>query len=126
MFAIVEASHLPFGTLRAPDAGFFPLTLSVLLLVLAIAIVVGSFSEARPAEFTARSWHVPVTAAAFMLYALTLQKVGFLVSTVLVLLLLMRGLGGMTWTRAVLIAVPGVVLAYLGFLELGVPLPRGI
>src|SRR5438132_434278 len=24
-FAVLEASHLPFGTLRAPDAGFFPL-----------------------------------------------------------------------------------------------------
>jgi len=126
-FAIFEASRLPFGTLRTPDAGFFPLCLSVLLLVLGVGIVVRSYAiEPQPVEFPARAWYVLVAAAAFVLYALVVQIIGFLISTVVVMLLLMRGLGGMSWTRALVIAVSGVVLSYLGFLELGVPLPRGI
>jgi putative tricarboxylic transport membrane protein len=125
-FAIFEASRLPFGTLRSPDAGFFPLCLSVLLLVAGAAIVLRSYTAApEPLQFTPRTWYVLVAAITFVLYAFTVQTVGFIVSTIAALLLLMRGLGGMSWTRAVIISVPAVVLSYLGFLQLGVPLPRG-
>jgi putative tricarboxylic transport membrane protein len=125
-FAIFEASRLPFGTLRAPDAGFFPLCLSFLLLVAGAAIVLRSYTAAsEPLQFTSQTWYVLVAAITFVVYAFTVQTVGFIVSTIAALLLLMRGLGGMSWTRAVIIGVPAVVLSYLGFLELGVPLPRG-
>lgn len=125
-FAIFEASRLPFGTLRAPDAGFFPLCLSVLLLVTGAAILLRSYLSApEPLQFTPQTWYVLVTAMGFVLYAFTVQSVGFVISTVAALLLLLRGWGGMSWTRAVLIAVPAGVLSYLAFLQLGVPLPRG-
>jgi putative tricarboxylic transport membrane protein len=125
-FAIFEASRLPFGTLRAPDAGFFPLCLSVLLLIAGAAIVLRSSTWApQSLQFTSQTWYVPVAAITFVVYAFTVQTVGFVISTIAALLLLMRGLGGMSWTRAVIISVPAVALSYLGFLELGVPLPRG-
>jgi putative tricarboxylic transport membrane protein len=125
-FAIFEASRLPFGTLRTPDAGFFPLCLSALLLVAGAAIVLRSFTTpTQSLQFTPQTWYVPVAAITFVLYAFTVQTVGFVLSTIAALLLLMRGLGGMSWTRAVIISVPAVALSYLGFRELGVPLPRG-
>jgi putative tricarboxylic transport membrane protein len=125
-FAIFEASHLPFGSVRAPDAGFFPISLSVLLLVVAVIIVLGSYiSEPKQPEFTARAWYVAIAAAALVVYALVLQTVGFLIATIVILLLMMRGFGGMSWTRALLIAISGVLVSYFGFLELGVPLPQG-
>lgn len=124
--AIFEASHLPFGTIRAPDAGFFPLSLSTLFLVFAVGIFVNSFLAAsEPAEFSSRSWYVVIAACAFIIYAVSVVKVGFVLATVIIMLVLMRGLGGMSWTRALLIAIPGVVVSYIGFIELGVPLPRG-
>jgi hypothetical protein len=46
--------------------------------------------------------------------------------TLLILLLLMRGLGGLNWIPSLLIAIPSVALSYLAFVQLGVPLPRGI
>ena len=49
-----------------------------------------------------------------------------MVCTLLILLLLMRGLGGLNWTRSLLIAISSVALSYLVFVQLGVPLPRGI
>jgi len=54
-----------------------------------------------------------------------LPVAGFVLSTIAIMLLVMRGLGGMKWTQAVLIAVLSVGLSYAGFLQLGVPLPRG-
>jgi hypothetical protein len=31
----------------------------------------------------------------------------------------------MSWKQSLLITVPGVMLSYIGFVQLGVPLPRG-
>lgn len=124
--ALVDAYNLPFGSLRHPDSGFFPKSLSVLLFVFALAIVVSSFlKNVEPAEFSSRSWLVAIAAAAFIAYALVLPVAGFVLSTIAIMLLVMRGLGGMKWTQAVLIAVLSVGLSYAGFLQLGVPLPRG-
>jgi len=111
---------------RAPDAGFFPLCLSALLLVAGSAIVLRSFTTTpEPLQFASQTWYVLVAAFTFVLYAFTVQTVGFVISTIAALLVFMRGLGGMSWTRAVIISVPAVAVSYLGFVELGVPLPRG-
>ena len=127
LFAIYEARHLPFGSIWAPDAGFFPLTLSVLLLLVALIIVLMSFlTKPLQVEFTARSHYVAGAAVALVVYAFVLPTMGFVASTVSILLLLMRGFGQMSWTRALIITIPAVFLSYFGFLELGVPLPRGI
>jgi hypothetical protein len=124
--AIYEASHLPFGSLRKPDAGFFPLSLSTLLLIFAVGIVLNSFmTKPQRMEFNPRSWYVLIGALAFIIYALSMAKVGFVVATTIIMLIFMRGLGGMSWVRALLIAVPSVVCSYFAFVQLGVPLPRG-
>ena len=124
--ALFDAWRLPFGSVRAPDAGFFPLSLSFLLLLFGGGLVVGSFIiSAEPARFSLRSWQVAVAAIAFVFYALVLNKVGFVLATTAVMLLVTRSLGGMSWKQALLIAVPSVVLSYCGFVQLGVPLPRG-
>ena len=124
--ALFDAWTLPFGSVRAPDAGFFPLSLSFLLLLFGGGILVGSFiNGAEPARFSARSWQVAIAAIAFMLYALVLNKVGFVLATTAVMLLVTRSLGGMSWKQALLITVPSVALSYCGFIQLGVPLPRG-
>ena len=62
---------------------------------------------------------------AFVVYALVLNKAGFVLATIAIMLLVMRGLGGMSWKQALLIAVPSVVFSYVAFVQLGVPLPRG-
>lgn len=124
--AIFEASHLPFGSVRAPDAGFFPLSLSTLLLIFAFGIVLNSFmTKPQRMEFSSRSWYVVIAALAFIIYAVSMVKIGFVLATTIIMLIFMRGLGGMSWARAILIAVPSVLISYLAFVQLGVPLPRG-
>jgi putative tricarboxylic transport membrane protein len=124
--ALIEAASLPYGTVRAPDAGFFPKTLAALLLFFGLGIVFNSFlTKAHAVQFTTRSWQVAIAAAAFIAYALVLQKAGFVIATIALMLLVMRGLGGMSWKQSLLITVPGVMLSYIAFVQLGVPLPRG-
>jgi putative tricarboxylic transport membrane protein len=124
--ALIEAAPLPYGTVRAPDAGFFPKTLAALLLFFGLGIVLNSFlTKAYAVQFTTRSWQVVIAAAAFIAYALVLQKAGFVIATIALMLLVMRGLGGMSWQQSLLITVPAVMLSYIAFVQLGVPLPRG-
>jgi putative tricarboxylic transport membrane protein len=124
--ALFEASGLPFGSLRQPDSGFFPKSLATLLLLFGLGIVLNPYTgSSQPARFNSESWQVPIAASAFVIYALALAKVGFVLATIAVMLLVMRGLGGMSLKRALLIAVPSVVATYIAFVQLGVPLPRG-
>lgn len=124
--AIFEASHLPFGSIRAPDAGFFPLSLSALLLLFACCIVLNSFiRKSAGLEFCSRSWYVVLAACAFIVYAIAIPKAGFVLATTAILLLLMRGFGGVSWPRSLVLAIPMVLLTYIVFVQLGVPLPPG-
>lgn len=124
--AFIQALNLPFGSIRAPDAGFFPQSLSALLSIFAFGIFLNSLiNRSEPAQFNSRFLHVVIAAAAFVAYALVLNKAGFVLATIFIMLLVMRGLSGMRWKQALLIAVPSVILTYLAFLQLGVPLPRG-
>jgi hypothetical protein len=102
-FAWLESFHLPFGSIRGPDAGFFPQVLSILLFLTSIAIL----------------------AIVLVAYALVLPSAGFVLATAAVMLLIMRGLVKMRWARALLISIPTVVISYLAFVKLGVPLPQG-
>lgn len=125
LIMLYEAMSLPFGSLRAPDSGFFPKSLSVLLLIFGGGIILRSSGVAERAEFDSRSWLVAAAAAGFIVYALILPKAGFVLSTIGIMLLVMRGLSGMAWKQALPIAVLSVLASYFAFIQLGVPLPRG-
>jgi hypothetical protein len=122
-----ESSHLPFGTLGAPDSGFFPRSLASALLLAGIVIFVRAFN-APPAmlDFSKRTWGVAMAIAMLFLYSALLERLGFLICTAAILFVLMKIYGGLGWKLSLLIAVPSVVATYLGFLELGVALPAGI
>lgn len=127
IMALVEARQLPFGSLLAPDAGFFPQGLSVFLLIAGGIITITSFmSNSDPAHFNSRSWHVVIAIAAFIAYGLLLTRLGFVLATIGIMLLMIRGLGGMKWFHALSIAIPSVLVSYFAFTQLGVPLPKGL
>lgn len=122
-----EASDLPFGTANAPDAGFFPKALSAILFVIGLVIISRSIRAAMPpVEFTSRSWAVALGAVALFLYAAFVNKIGFILSTITILFLLMTLYGRLKWLLSLAIAVSAVTVCYVGFTELGVPLPRGL
>src|SRR5262249_45482924 len=101
-------------------------TLAALLLLFGLGIFFNSFlTRAQAVQFTRRSWQGAIAPPAFLALALGLQKGGFAMPTIALMLPGMRGPCGTTWERSVLITVPGVMLSYIAFVQLGVPLPRG-
>ena len=126
-FCLYESWHLPFGTLSAPDAGFFPRLLSFLLLLCGAAVTaLALLTSPQQVEFGGRTWHVAIATALLIVYAITVQQIGYLVATMIVVVVLMRWLSRMAWKRTLAIAVPSVFLSWLAFSKLGVPLPSGI
>jgi hypothetical protein len=126
-FLYLNTSGLPFGTISAPDAGFFPKCLSAILFFLGLGMILrASFETREPAEFTPRRWAVPLGAVALVIYAALLNKVGFVLCTIAILFLLMTAYGRLRWVVALAVSVSTVIVCYLGFTELGVPLPQGI
>jgi putative tricarboxylic transport membrane protein len=126
-FLLFETRGLPFGTLNAPDSGFFPTILSVLLMLFGGALVAWSLrTEAPELDFNWRSWATPVAAVILLLYAAFLEQVGFLICTTAVLLLLTKVYGRLSWAVSLMVTLSMVIVAYLGFKQLGVPLPTGL
>jgi hypothetical protein len=69
---------------------------------------------------------VAVGVAALLAYVAALNPLGYLVATVLVMLVYLRGLERLGWAASIGIAVVSVVISYVLFQRLGVPLPAGI
>lgn len=124
-----QALDLPFGSLSTPDSGFFPRSLAVLLLLLAAIILGQTFAAAAaPAPLpTGRGMPRVALAAVILLgYTQVLDRLGYLVATLVVMLVLLRGLERASWRASLIVAVLSVAASYMLFRWLGVPLPRGI
>jgi putative tricarboxylic transport membrane protein len=123
-----HARRMPLGTLALPGPGFLPIVAAALLGVLALALLVDALVRADrdgPRAAGAPGRTPLVVMAALVLYAVVLERVGYLAATaplLAVLLLLHR----QRWPLAVAlsaIATLGSWWLFAAWLE--VPLPRG-
>lgn len=137
LFAIVmgrQAFQLPMGEMREPGAGFFPLLIAVVTGLLAVLALTQALKEKpQPHRGKANSvepfrwWNLGIIVAALTAYALTLQKVGFLINTFLLMLLLVKVIEPQSWTKSLLAALITAVVSELFFnVLLSAQIPRGI
>ena len=125
--ALVIGSNLPFGNLREPGAGFFPLTIAALLIFFAVLSVFGGESGTRePPVECGGVLRALILAALLAVYAVLLPSVGFFLCTTVLLATVLAGLGRVGWLRAVTVAVLAAAGCYFLFTRLGMPLPRGL
>ena len=121
------SSGLTFGSISQPGPGFFPISLSVLLLALATALFVksGFLSDASKIRFQGRVDHVGVAAMAMVTYGGLLEWIGFPILTALLLLLMFRAIGRVSWPASTALALGGTAAVFILFRILGVMLPVG-
>ena len=133
--------QLPLGTLRMPGTGFFPLVLGLLLVVLAAAqgtrlllARARARAAAAPPPATPPPAAQPADGAAqrvvlfigvVALATLLLQPAGYVASTLLLMVGLLRVLG-VSWGACVLIAASSALASHFVFVRwLGIPMPAG-
>ena len=125
---IVWAFRLKVGTLLRPLAGFFPLLVGVAIVALSLVLLFRGWMGRGPAAKPFGRWQKPVVMlAALVVYAVLLEPLGYILSTIFIAAVTLRILGV---DSLKLIAVSSVVLSvsvYFLFTRLlGVELPAGI
>ena len=124
-----EALKLPVGGLRQPDSGFFPLGIGLSLLCLSGLILLGTLRPGRvraPLQFGEGMGRIVVVIVAQVLYVVVLNRLGYLMATFLIMMLLLKGVERLKWGTTLGVALPAGAVSYVMFRWLGVPLPQGI
>ena len=121
--------HLSMGKWRHPGPGFFPFGLAIVLIILSLALVLRHWQkDPTPVPFwPGRTWLRPLLGVlSLVLYALLFDRIGFILTTFLFLVIWMWVIERLRWRTILSISIGTTVALYLIFsLFLEVPLPPG-
>jgi hypothetical protein len=131
-FILFEAGKLSFGSMRVPRTAFFPVILATLLLILSLILLAqalrGAPTGRGPKRIEAEGWfRIGATVVTLLGFALALERLGFLLSTLVLMVLLLRAIESLAWHKVFAVALATSLVAYaiFGWL-LGIPLPAGV
>lgn len=124
---IITSSAFPEAS-NEPGAAFFPRLVSGLAIVLAVILV---FQNLKVKTSTPIQWNhfskVIGAALLLVLYLFGFLYIGYVVSTVIILFLMIRLLGSKKYVKNGLVSITFTVIVFLVFgLFLEVPLPEGL
>ena len=128
----VEAYRLTLGTVHEPGPGFFPFGAGFIMLILSLAALLQSRAKKQKVEETSRQetfrwWNIVIILAAITAYALSLEKIGFLINTFLFMCLLLKVVEPQTWKTAIIGGLITTLAANLVFnVVFRTQIPKGI
>ena len=125
LMALYSAISLPVGNLREPGAGFFPIVVAVALILFAALTINRKTSDAEQKSDPSAVARVWILTAMLAAYGWLLPSVGFVLCTIALLGLLLRGFE-VDWPATIIGAGGGAVGCYFLFTRLGMPLPSGL
>jgi len=117
------------GRAKHPGPGFLPFGLALCLIILSLALILKSWKgDISSIPFwPQRTWLRPLLGVSiFILYALVIERLGFLLSTFPFLIIWMRLIERVRWRTLIGISIgttAGLYFIFVFFLE--VPLPTG-
>jgi putative tricarboxylic transport membrane protein len=123
-----QGRYLDVGNLQEPGPGFFPILVAILMMILSLFLIISKRKSEGKLLFAKSSIHVLIVFVVLLAYSFTLEYLGFIIASFLLMAYLFKAFGGSKkWRGAVLWALASVVLAYLLFnVLLESNLPRGI
>lgn len=112
------------GGFHAPGPGFFPMAVGGFLVILALFYL---YQERGQRRFAGGKWVRPLEAIALsFVYVAFLEKLGYILDTILMLLVFVGVIERQKLGRTVAVALLGTLGMYLVFaVWLRVPLPKG-
>jgi putative tricarboxylic transport membrane protein len=126
--AAYESAKLPFGTVHSPGQGFFPWWISAAIFLLALLLLFQALTSRSSVARKSSGRIVKVALLLVMLAAYTflLEPLGYLLSTFLLVLFMLRAIDTQRWAVALSVAAVTSAGSYVVFaLWLSIPLPRG-
>jgi len=99
---ILSSLRLPLGGPQNPGPGFLPFLIGVLILTLSVALLVRSIplkgeKKIGPAAGFPRSFKLAGTTASLFLFAFAFPHLGFLMTTIPLMIFLSRVIGAQSW-----------------------------
>jgi putative tricarboxylic transport membrane protein len=114
VFVVWSGLKLKLGTINDPGSGYVLFYTGILMCAFAATIVIAAVTEGGPtfgARWKDARWSKPLLViAGLIVFSLALDKLGFLLSTIPLMLLLLRAIDPVRWS----LAVPIALLAPLG------------
>lgn len=134
IFVILGSYKLELGNFQNPGPGLMPFLLGVGLFLVSIFIAGRSFSKIQKRQDVAKQVapskvnfnKIVLVSGSLVTYALFLEKLGFLFSTLLLLIFLFKIAGSGKWRSVLAASVLTVIATYLVFTYLGIRFPKGI
>ncbi len=128
LYVFFESWRLGLGTYFRPGPGFFPFYSSLLLGVLALILALRAFrGELEGGEAWGQWMNILLVSLAMLGFALLLNRLGFLVTAVLFIWFLLRGVERRGWIVSFGIAAVTALAAHAIFdLWLRAQLPAGL
>ena len=130
---MTEASKLSFGSLRAPETGFLPFILSIFLALFSLVLLGQSIKEKKSKEEVSYemrfgSWRrIGLTMGTLLLFTIFVERLGYLISSFLLVAFLLIAIEPQKWWLVIGIAVLSSIGSYVLFvLCLGITLPEGV
>ena len=136
----IAGIRMDFGTWATPASGFVPTLAGVALSGFGAAVLyrewrvaraaaqmpVGARPAAPPTPTAAERWRVVAAAGSILAYGLLLEPLGLVPTTLLVLGVLFRFVGGLGWLATLTATVAATAFSYVLFARwLKVPFPPG-
>ena len=131
-YVFLAAIALPFGTIRVPQTAFFPKILALLLGIFSVLLLARALGGNEPPQASEKiepeGWiRIGVTLAALAGFAFAIERLGFVFTTFLLMILLLRAIEAQKWRKVILVALATALISYAMFSWLlGVPLPAGV
>jgi len=124
---------LPYGNIRNPGPGFYPLWLGIILGGMSLGLIVTTTRQKEGARILRdivsekiRWWKILLVVAALVLYGCLMNHIGFLLVTFLLMAFLLRSIDPQPWKAVIGWAVLGSVGSYLIFeVWMKLRLPKG-
>lgn len=126
------ASVLKFGLgdFHSPGPGFFPFLVGMLLLVLSIAMITGAVKERTKDsawEWPAFPGKIFMTLLVLFVFALSLERLGYVVGSFLLFLYLFKFPAGKRWASSLVLSILVAAITYYFFgVLLKTQFPKGI
>ncbi len=132
VLAIILSAGMPMGRISKPGPGFMPFWVGVILALLSTGLLLGALFRKGGDEKISflggeQRWPAVIwTVGSLLGYGFLMEPLGFIISTLILLLFLFRYIGNQKWWVACMGTVLVTLVAHLIFkVGLQVQLPRG-
>jgi len=130
---MVHSLSLGLKGITGPGPGLMPFLVGLLLLLTSIYLLVTSFLKRQEGDTLREERQSNVSlgkltlvVASLLAYAVFMERLGFLITTTLLLITLLKGMGSKKWSSVVLASVSISLITYFAFTYLRLRLPMGI